>query len=202
MKIVVLGATGQTGRLVLERGLATGHTLTAVVRSEARDPLPGDVETVRADVTQANSLAPVLAGADAVIGTLGTTRGPLMERSTAALLEALDGRGPRRIVLLSGYSVITDRLSRPARFMATTVMKAMSQDKATSERLLRASATNWTIVHAARLTNGPATGRARVAEPPERIGLGDSVSRADVADYLVRAVADPGLVGRAVALVG
>lgn len=137
MKIAVLGATGATGRLVVDRALAAGHGVTAVVRSEGHPPFPDGVTVVRADVTDAASLAPALSGADAVIGTLGAQRGPLIERSTAAVVQAAAQGGPARFVLLSGSSVLTDRLTGPARFMAATAMKAMSQDKAAGEGLPR-----------------------------------------------------------------
>ncbi|HEU4675445.1 MAG TPA: NAD(P)H-binding protein, partial [Motilibacteraceae bacterium] len=63
-------------------------------------------------------------------------------------------------------------------------------DKAAGERLLRDSDLDWTIVYATRLTNGAATGKPRVLPDDVRIGLAASVSRADVADVLVRAVDD------------
>lgn len=202
MDIVVLGATGATGRLVVDRALADGHAVTAVVRSADHRPFPRGVTPTLADVTDPASLAPVLSGADAVVGTLGAQRGPLIERSTAAVVRAAEQGGPSRFVLLSGYSVLNDRLTRPARFMAGTAMKAMSADKAAGERLLRAGDLDWTIVYATRLTNGAATGRPRMLPDGERIGLRASVSRADVADVLVRAVGDPTLSRREIVLAG
>ena len=202
MDLVVLGATGATGRLVLDRALADGHRVTAVVRSAEHDPFPDGVRTQRADVTDATSLGPVLSGADAVIGTLGAQRGPLIERSTAAVVQAAALGGPRRFVVLSGYSVLTERLTRPARLMAATAMKAMSEDKAAGERLLRDSDLDWTIVYATRLTNGAATGGPRVLPDDVRIGLAASVSRADVADVLLRAVGDRTLSRREIVVAG
>jgi putative NADH-flavin reductase len=200
MKIVVLGATGATGRLVITRALSSRHAVTAVVRSTGHDPFPAGVNVVRADVTDPTSLAAAVEGSDAVIGTLGATKGPLIEQSTAALLAAAGAGGPHRMVVLSGYSVLTDRLTRPARLLATTAMKAMSVDKLAGEELMRASDADWTIVHATRLTNGPATGKVRELDADYRIGLRNSISRPDVAEFLVRAVSDPALTRRALAI--
>lgn len=202
MDIVVLGATGGTGRLVVDRAATAKHRVTAVVRSAEHEPFPSGVTVVRTDVTDPAALTVAVSGADALIGTLGSTSGPLIERSTAAVVAAAAAGGPRRVVLLSGYSVLTDRLTLPARIMASTVMKAMSDDKVAGERLLRASDTDWTIVYATRLSNGAASGRARVLPDDTRIGLGTSVTRADVADFLVRAVTDPTLSRREVAIAG
>jgi NADPH:quinone reductase-like Zn-dependent oxidoreductase len=74
--IVVLGATGATGRLVITRALAAQHAVTAVVRSTGHEPFPAEVTVVRADVTDRTSLAPAVQGADALIGTLGRRRAP------------------------------------------------------------------------------------------------------------------------------
>ena len=202
MDIVVLGATGGTGRLVVERALAEGHRVTAVVRSTGHPPFPAGVTVVEADVTDAGSLAAAVAGADAVIGTLGATGGTLMQDSTSALISATAGGGPSRFVLLSGYSQLGERLTRPARLMASTVMKAMATDKAASEDLLRSSDMDWTIVYATRLTNGPASGRTRVVGADEKVGIGQSVSRTDVAGFLVAAASDRAMSRREVVIAG
>lgn len=200
--VVILGATGASGRLVVERALAHGHKVTAVVRSADHPPFGSEVEVRQADVTDPQSLLAAVSGAATVIGTLGANRGPLMQQSTAALVRAAAAGGPHRVVMLSGYSVLTDRLTRPAGLMATTAMKAMSTDKAAAESLLRASDTDWTVVYATRLTNAAATGRTRVLADGERIGLRASITRADVAEFLVQAVDDPAMSRRDVVIAG
>jgi hypothetical protein len=77
----------------------------------------------------------------------------------------------------------------PAKAMSSA-MGAAVRDKVTSEDLLRSSGLNYTIVHAVRLTNGPATGTARTAPQTETLRLGNTISRAELATWLLNAATD------------
>src|SRR4029077_8560500 len=103
MNIVVLGATGGTGRLVVEQALAAGHTVTALVRSPekvaARNP---NLDVVAGQATGPSAVARVLDGADALISTRGGG-GSVISDSTRAIVEAAHRAGVKRVVLLSSF---------------------------------------------------------------------------------------------------
>jgi NAD(P)H-binding len=92
-----------------------------------------------------------------------------------------------------------DRLSRPARLISELAMGAIVRDKSAAEKLLRASDLDWTIVHAVRLANGPASGRARVLPGTQTLRMGDSITRT-VAAWLLGAVADESVTRRGVVI--
>jgi uncharacterized protein YbjT (DUF2867 family) len=191
MKLLVLGATGATGRLVVEQALATGHSVRALVRTPekltVRHPA---LEVVTGQATDRHDVARAMTGTDAVISTLGATKGSVITDATRAVIAGADSSGVRRFVVLSSFAVVRDRLSVPAKAMSALAMGAIVRDKTTAEQLLRDSDLDVTIVHAVRLTNGPATGHANALPDAATLRLSDSISRADAAAWLLAAAAD------------
>ena len=102
--------------------------------------------------------------------------------------------------MLSSFAVVRDRLSGPAKLITSMAMGAMVRDKTTAEDLLRNSDLDWTIVHAVRLTNGPASGYAKTLPGTATLHIGDTISRADVAAWLLTAATDHAAQRRAVAI--
>src|SRR5246127_2076697 len=111
MNLLVLGATGGTGRLVVEQALAGGHTVTALVRSpEKLATSHPNLRVVTGSATDIESVAVALEGADAVISPLGGG-GSVIADSTAAIVAAAGQTGVRRVVVLSSWLVERDRMS-------------------------------------------------------------------------------------------
>jgi putative NADH-flavin reductase len=206
-RLAVLGATGGTGRLVVEAALRRGHPVTALARRPAelaiRHPA---LRTVAGDVLAADSCARVLPGADGVISALGigmhrhaTT---VYSEGTGNLVRAMTAAGVRRLVLVSTASIEPPPVRRPAewavgRLVLHPLLRKPYADMAAMERLVRQSATDWTIVRAARLTDAAAQGRFRVAVDAKLPGCW-SISRADLSEYLLDLLDDRGSFGRTI----
>src|SRR5260370_6526004 len=110
MNLVVLGATGRTGRLVVEQALAAGHTVTALVRSPQKLTVANpNLRVVAGEATDRSALARALEGADAVISALGGG-GSVIADSTAAIVAARRPTGASRVVVLSSWVVERDRM--------------------------------------------------------------------------------------------
>ena len=202
MKLLALGATGATGRLVVDQALAAGHTVRALVRSpEKVDARPG-LDVVAGQATDVGDVTQAMAGVDAVISTLGATGGPVITDATRAVISGAATTGVSRFVELSSFAVLRERLSGPAKFMSSTAMGAMVKDKAAAEDALRASDLDYTLVHAVRLTNGPATGAAKPLPESATLHMGDTISRADVAAWILTALSDTTTSHRTVAIAG
>src|SRR5207237_10855750 len=94
---LVLGATGRTGRLVVEQALAAGHTVTALVRSPEKVANGNaNLRVVTGSATDKSDLARALEGADAVISTLGG-KGSVIEDSSQAIVAAARAAGVSRV---------------------------------------------------------------------------------------------------------
>jgi len=202
MRLLVLGASGKTGREVVAQALSAGHEVTAFVRDPSRLDLHHSRLTVATgDARDAKDLGRALRGQDAVISTLGTRSrhavlgaatgrsSGMMERSTTALIEAAPRAGVRRVVLLSTFMLAGN--FRPGILKPLAAYyKPMNDDKRAGERALKDSSLDWTIVYATRLTNGERSGRERPVAPAEIVTPRNSVSRADVAAFLLAQLND------------
>lgn len=197
MKVLVIGATGPTGRLVLERAQRAGDSVTALVRRpEALADLSSQITVLEGDPTAPADLATAMIGQDVVISTLGRGRsmGPtdLFSRAAAALVSAAEQTGTTRVVWLSSFGAgDTYPSSTPVqKIMYSTFLRAVYADKTASERLLRASDLDLTLVYPTTLTHKPGKGTYRSGEHVPMKGA-PTISREDVAHFLHSAAAGP-----------
>jgi uncharacterized protein YbjT (DUF2867 family) len=187
MNLVVLGATGRTGRLVVEQALAAGHTVTALVRSpEKLTTGNSNLRVVTGQATDTSAVSRALEGADAVISTLGG-KGSLIADSTLAIVAAARQTGVSRVVVLSSFAVERDRLDAVSRLLTGIALGAAIKDKNAGEQVLRQSDLEWTIVYASLLNDGPAKGSVTVLPETAKRGMSEKISRADVAAWMVQA---------------
>src|SRR5438445_11476269 len=182
MNLVILGATGGTGRLVVEQALAAGHTVTALVRSpEKLTSSNSRLRVITGRATGADDVVGAWAGADALISTLGGS-GSVIAGSAQALVDAARQTGLKRVVVLSSFLVERQRLNAPMRLATGLVMGALVKDKTLGEEMLRSSGLAWTIISASPLTDGPATGSVSVLADGATWGIAGRVWRSAVAD--------------------
>ena len=187
MNLLVLGATGRTGRLVVEQALAAGHTVTALVRSPEKMTTGNpNLRVVTGEATDTSAVSRALQGADAVISTLGG-KGSVIADSTRAIVAAARAAGVSRVVVLSSWLVERDRMDAPTRLLTGIAMGQLIKDKSAGEQLLRGSDLDWTIVYPSILTDGPADGSVAVLPERAKRGTSQKISRADVAAWLVQA---------------
>jgi len=220
MKLTIFSATGGVGRHVLEQAQTAGHQVTAAVRSPTK--LPPDTKSVRVDLAapDGRALQEAVRGADAVLSCLGrrtSADSGITSRGTRAIVEAMQAVGTRRLIVISASPVsTTPSPGRPhpprmdpgegplQRYLLTPLIKLVLArtvylDLARMEDILRASDLDWTIIRPPRLTNGPPTGVYRTAFG-QNLRRGLSISRADLADFMLRALDQPSTVRQAVGI--
>ncbi len=196
MRILILGATGPTGRLVLERALQSGDTITVLARRpEAWNELKGKIRVIAGDATSPDDMVKAMMGQEAVISTLGTGKSlradELFTRAADAVIQAAKQTGVTRLVWMSSFGVgdtIQDA-SLGQKIIYKTLLSNVFRNKEASEQKIRESGLNWTIVYPTTLKNGPARGEYRVAERMKMKGTA-WINRADVADFIYKAVYD------------
>jgi putative NADH-flavin reductase len=190
MKILILGATGATGQLIVRDATASGHYVVALVRAKASSNLPG-AEVIEGDVRDEETLARALHGCDAVVSALGTGMGlrevDLLTVATRALIAAMTRTGVRRLVCISALGVgdsrnhgdfVFDRLFQPL------LLGPAYKDKHRQEAAIRASSLDWVVIRPAMLTNGAARGRIRATTDLADVN-GGKITRADVAQFVL-----------------
>jgi putative NADH-flavin reductase len=206
MRIAVFGATGGTGQELLRQALAAGHQVVALARRpEAVAAQDERLRVVEGDVLRPEDVASAVAGADAVISALGigmhrhaTT---VYSAGTGNVIDAMKTAGVRRLLCVSTSSLELPPPRRITEFavsrMLHAILAAPYSDMALMERAVRTSGLDWTLVRAARLTNAAPTGRYRTMVDEKLPGCW-SISRADLAGYLLDRVTDEQTHGRCV----
>lgn len=186
MRVLILGATGGTGRHVLEQAIARGHEVTALVREPTALGTIQGVRTLAGDATNTVDVHAALDGQEAVLNALGSRslRHPVEAASTAILLPEAERVGIRRLVVCSAFGVGETRDGANAfqRVFFSTVLGQVYAAKEEADAAVRGSSLDWTLVYPTRLTDEPATGRILAVESFSGVGR---VSRADVARFLV-----------------
>jgi putative NADH-flavin reductase len=196
-----LAAGDPGGRHLLTQALDAGHDVTAVVRDRTRLPLRHQrLTVVTADVLDPAAIQPAVAGADAVISTLGPhpprNRSSIMSAATASILAAMRATGTSRLVVISAAPVATDDYGTtlPERLLARPLLRALLgglyADMATMEDTIKRSGVDWTIMRPPWLTDGPRTGTWRQAKNGNLRG-GSRISPADLADAILASLDDP-----------
>jgi putative NADH-flavin reductase len=205
MKLIIFGATGGTGQQVVTQALAQGHNVTAFVRRpEAVTTQHANLTIVQGNITDAAVVAGAVAGHEAVLSALGT-RGddkPVLPEGTHNILVAMEQAGIRRSLWVSSFGVGDSQ--QQMGWIARTVivnlfLKNAIAEKEIQERYIRESAGDWIIARPGGLTNGPLTGTYRVTGPGDKVGR-PSISRADVADFMLKNLADDRYIRKAVGL--
>ncbi len=182
MKLVIFGAAGGTGRILVEQALEKGHEVTAFDRHTGALTIQHPkLSLVQGDVFDPAQVEAAIAGQDVVICVLGVKPGstvPVCSTGTKNIISAmLDGEWREAPWIL------------PLILLFTPKVKATFADQVLQERFVRQSDLDWTLVRPARLINEPAKGTYRVGDPL-KIGLNSKISRADVADFLLKQAND------------
>jgi nucleoside-diphosphate-sugar epimerase len=201
MRIVIFGANGGTGRHLTRLALDAGHTVVAVTRHPDSFPVSGAALTVAvADVRDADAVASVVKGADAVLSALGVTftREPVDTYSagTANIVGAMQAHGVGRLAVVSSTAIgdYPDRAAAP--FVLRLVQPVISNifgktlyaDMRRMEAIVADSGLHWTIVRPSGLFDLP-----NVTEYVAGHGdpIGAFTSRTDLADYLLKLAGAP-----------
>ena len=192
MRVLVLGATGGIGKFLLEFATARGHEVTAFVRSPQKIALKSErLRVVPGDLLHAEQLAQALLGQNVVLSAFGpatlrrvTTRGEF----GTALATAMGRSGVRRAVVVSS-GLLFEEQNAIGNLLRGTLFRNLLPDMSAMEATLEKDGLEWTIVRPPRLTNGPLTKSYSVADG--RLPKGMTVSRACVADFMIKEAERP-----------
>ncbi|MDH3656223.1 MAG: SDR family oxidoreductase [Myxococcales bacterium] len=215
--VLVVGATGGTGRAAIDAVVKRGHRVTAFSRHAESLEIDSDRVTLRnGDATNPDDVDRAVAGHDAVIVTLGITENPIRVRlfgaagtsndvrsaGTRNVIAAMRKHGVRRLVVQSTYGVGETRgsLRWVERLFFGLLLKPQIADTEVQELEVRDSGVDWVLAQPVHLTDedrdempfASADGQVREWK----------ISRKGVAEFLALAAQAPEYVGQSVALSG
>ena len=190
MKVVVFGAQGGIGTQVVEQALTAGHEVTAIVRRPLEVKLQHErLQVIKGDVLEPATIREAIVGKDAVVSALGVrSRAPttLYSQGVANIIQAMQAAHVRRLMCVSASGIDPGPLWQRlfAKPILWLILKEMYSDLVRMETVVKASDLDWTILRPPGFTNGPRTGRYQTAVN-QHLSPGLSISRADIADYIV-----------------
>jgi uncharacterized protein YbjT (DUF2867 family) len=205
-KVLIIGASHGVGLETVRAALRAGHSVRALARSAASIPIQNaNLDKISGNALDPDTIRNALRDIDVVIQTLGVDFSPrlifegtrLFSDSTRILVEAMKTVGVKRLIIVTGLgagesrghgSLLYDAIIFPL------LLKRVYDDKDVQEWIVRSSGLDWIIVRPGLLKNSAATGSYRVLTASKDWRFG-AISRADVADFLVRQVDDRTLIG-------
>jgi putative NADH-flavin reductase len=195
VKVLIIGATGATGKILMREALAQGHEVTALARNpSAVASEDHHLRVLQGNALDVSSVEAAVVGQDAVLLALGTRSArptTLFSESTHNVIGAMDKHGVRRLVCITGVGVgdskghvgfLYDRIIRPF------VVRNVYEDKERQEEAIKQSDLEWVIVRPARLTDEPARGEYKVYLKGSY--KAKTISRADVAAFMLAQLTD------------
>ena len=207
MKIAVYGGTQGIGRCVVEQALEQKHSVSLLARTPSKLMLRNpNLSIVEGNVLDPVAVAQVAEGQDVVICSLGlTTDNPddLCTQGTKLIMAAMKEKGIRRLIVVTalGTADSYDQVSFFFKGIIATVLKKAYTDKNTQEAAVRASDLDWIIVRPGGLSDQPANGKYHFGTDKSIRG-DNQVSRADVADFILKQLTSTEFVRQAVGIAG
>jgi putative NADH-flavin reductase len=204
--VLIIGASHGIGLETVGTALRAGLSVRALARSAASMPIQdANLDKVSGNALDPDTIRNVLQDIDVVIQTLGVDFSPrlvfegtrLFSESTRILVDAMKASGVKRLITVTGLGAGDSRGHGGLLYDAVVfplLLKRVYDDKDVQEWIVKSSGLDWTIVRPGLLKNSPATGRYRVLTASKDWQFG-AISRADVADFLVRRVDDRTLIG-------
>jgi len=192
-RVLIVGATGGTGRELVLQALERGYEVTALVRDPTRlsTEHPG-LKVLRGDVLDPVSVGTAMRGQEAVLCALGHRRyfypTRILSEGTANIIRAMDAHGARRLVCETSLG-LGDSAGRLGLwytlFVTPAILPLYFWDKTRQERAIAASRVEWVIVRPGALTNGAKRGRVKQGRGVGNFLWTVRISRADVASFML-----------------
>jgi len=198
MRLIVFGSTGGTGLQLIKQALNKGYEVTAFTRNA--DKIKQSHKGLRiltGDVLDSKAVNSAVQGHDAVLCSLGMKnvmdKSMLRARGTKNIIHAMDAAGIKRLVCQSALGTGDSDKALPfiyRYFLVPVVMRSLYKDHNLQESHLKESSIDWTIVRPAILTDGAQTGIYQHGFSAENRTVKVKISRADVADFMLKQVTD------------
>lgn len=206
MNILIFGASGKTGKKLVIQGLRNGHNVTAFVRNPDKLQLWDDnLRIIQGNALNSADVSSAIKGHDVIVSALGDkTSRALFEPSTTVsdaiknIIPAMASHKVKRLMFIASFGV-NKKIFPPEKIVIKTILRNLFADIPKQEELIKASGLDWIIIHPARLVDSPKTEQYQSGENLP-IGLFSKISRADVADFIIKNVQNDALIGKTITI--
>ena len=195
MKLIIFGASRGIGRLLTEFALAEGHQVTAVARNTSGLSLKhASLNVVAGDVTNATFVEQAVKGSEVVFCTVDQdnhSATTLYSVAARNITQAMNNQSVRRLMFLSNFGILGETASSFRTLLSVSFAKFILRDRLEDHRRaldeIQKYSWEWMVVRPMQLTDGERTGKYRIALQGLPEG-GTGISRADVADFMLKQV--------------
>lgn len=206
MKIIIFGASGKTGTLLVQQALSAGHHVTAYVRKASSVTIEHpELEVVVGNLNDTQKLKDVISGADVCISALGggslTKRTPELVEGIANIVTTMENAGIQRFIYLSSIGAGESRflMAQPIRFLIVSLfLRVPLADHNANEKRIAESKLNWTFVRPGGLTDGALNESPKFGFDITPMTGNRSISRASVASFILKQISNENLFRKAV----
>ena len=202
MKILLIGGSRGIGAAFLDQALEAGHEVRVLARDPSRITVShSSLKVLHGDIMDGATVNSDMKGIDAVCLTIGVpiTFKPVkvFSKGTIEVIKAMEEHHVRHLLCVTGIGAgdskghggfLYDRIFKPL------LLRTIYADKDVQEQYVMESGLDWVIVRPAGLTNGPQTGKYRVLTDLSGV-VASRISRADVADFLLKEIKEPRYTG-------
>lgn len=203
MNIIVFGATGRTGQELVKQALEQGHIVTAFTRNPLKLKIAHpNLRFIKGDIIDYQIVEDAIKEQDAVLSALGAASPFKFDQSVVDgmknIIRAMEVRGVIRLIYMSAILVKETRNNAGfiVRYIAPKLLSTEIAGHEAREKMIRQSNLRWTIVRPCTLTNGKHLALFRSGENISSGGFTVMISRADVADFMLRQLNDDKFVRR------
>jgi len=194
MKIVIFGASGKTGLLLVEHALTKGYQVIAYIRkNKSLNYRHQNLLKVVGGLHDIDKLKEVITGADACISTLGggslTQRAPQITKGIDNIVNVMEQQGVNRIIYLSSIGAGESRLFMPIYiryFIADIMLRLPLADHTANEKRIANSKLHWTLVRPAELNDNLITEIIYHGAGKTKLKRKSSISRSNVAAFMLQ----------------
>lgn len=204
MNILVFGACGKVGKKIIAQGLRNGHIVTAFIRNPDKLQMWDDnLKVVKGDTLNHEDVEKAVIGQDVVVNTISNktllsskNTSSIYSNSIKNIVTSMRKHGVRRLISIT-FCNTAGQLFAFSGLISKPLWRRLFIDISRHEDIIKASDLDWTIVRPARLVNSPKTGKYRIG-PSVKVKITSKISRADLADFVVRGSSCNGLINRSI----
>ncbi len=206
MKVVIFGANGKTGALLVEQALAKDYQVVAYIR-KAGSILTDhpNLKVIVGNLNEQLNLTDAITDADACISALGgrslTHRSPEIVQGIENIVSLMEQEVVPRLIYLSSLGAGDSRymMPLPMRFLMVNIMLRMTlADHNANEERIAKSKLKWTVIRPGLLTDGPATRKYKHGSEKVKLKGDANISRANVAAFILQQLTEETYVKKSV----
>ncbi len=198
MKLLIIGATGGTGRELVKQALELGHKITILVRnSEKVLTSHPSLQVINGNVLNLKEVEQAVSGQDAVISSLGHKRffikTNILSEGTKNIIASMEKQNVKRFICITTLGINDSRFRLGLYYTLFTIPIILFfyfRDKSKQEKLIMNSKLDWTIVRPGQLTNSKLTGEYQVGNNVGNYFMTKTISRANVAHFILSQLCD------------